>query len=119
MENIRFIERITDEIKRTRVIAGNCVYYELQHDNRAKAYCNEYGVWVEIINIAHGLIDKVHLPFSNYFEPVRCSKDAPEWTQCIENDGRWRFERMYSHVLPKPSDYKQIAFAMENYMELF
>ena len=118
MENIKHIKRITDEIKRTRVVAGDCVYYELTH-NRAKAYCDEYGVWVEIINIVHGLVDKVHLPFSHYFEPVQCSDDAPLWTQSIERNGCWRFEERYPHLTPKVSDYKNIAFAMENYMEVF
>lgn len=118
MENIKFIKRITDEISRTRIIAGNCVYYELIH-NKAKTYCDEYGVWVEIINVIHGLVDKIHFPFSHYFEPVQCSKDAPKWTQSIERDGAWRFEKMYPHVLPKNSDYKRISNAMDDYMNLF
>lgn len=118
MKNIRFIRDITEKIEKTRHIAGNCIYYELS-ENRAKIYCDEYGVWVEIINPKNGLIDKVHLPFSNYFAPVQFSQGAPKWTQTIGVDGCWCFENRCPHVLPKDSDYKRIALAMKNYMELF
>jgi hypothetical protein len=118
MMDIKFIKRFADEVERIHIIVGNCIYFELT-ENRAKTYCDENGVWIEIINPKHGLIDKVRLPFCNYFEPVRCSPDAPEWTQCIDRDGTWRFEKMYPHTLPKASDYKRIASAMNEYMELF
>lgn len=118
VQNIKYIKRITDEICEVRHILGNCVYYKIG-GNRVKTYCDEYGVWMEIVNPRHGLIDKIHLPFSHYFEPVQCSKDAPKWTQSIERDGTWRFEKMYPHTLPKASDYKRIAEAMDDYMELF
>jgi hypothetical protein len=116
MEDIKFIKEFAKYIERDQTIVGNCIYYRLG-TNRAKTYAEEYGVWVEIINPVSGLIDKIRVPFSKYFQAVRCSVCAPTWTQTIEH-GEWRFKHM-PHTQPKASDYKAVANAMNEYMKLF
>jgi hypothetical protein len=116
--NVRFIKRITDAVNRERTIIGVCVYYALHNGNRVKTYCLETGVTMEIINKKEGKVDSVFLPFKNYFQPTQCSKGAPMWYQHIEGD-HWYFEKTYSHVVPKVSDYINLARAMEDYMRLF
>lgn len=118
MENIKFIKRITSYIKRDRVIIGNCVYYNLKNGNKIKLWCYELGVEANVINKIDGKIDTVRFPFSNYFEPTQCSANAPKWTQHIDN-GRWYFSEMYQHVLPKESDYNNLAEALNMYIEMY
>lgn len=119
MKNIRFIKRITDEIQRERKIIGDCVYYTLNNKNRVKAYCLSTGVNLEIINANNGVIDSVHLPFSQYFHPVQCSPRDRLFHQSICLNNEWMFESQYEHVLPKDEDYKTIAVAMEDYIAMF
>lgn len=116
--NVRFIERITEDLCRQRIIVGNCVYYYLNNDNRVKAYCEETGVIIKVINKTGGPVDCIFLPFENYFQPTRCSQGAPKWYQHIDGN-HWYYEDMYKHVLPKDSDYKNLATAMENYIKIF
>ena len=118
MANIRFIKQITSYIDRERIIVGNCIYYKLKNGNRARTWCETDGVRIKIINAKEGEVDGVFLPFMNYFQPTQCSPGAPQWYQHIEND-RWYFEKEYSHVLPKESDYTRLANAMENYIQMF
>ena len=118
MENIKFILKFANEVPRGHKVVGNCVYFVLKNGNRVKAYCDEYGVILEVINNREGKIDSVKLPFSNYFQPVQCSQGAPAWYQTIEH-GKWRFEETYKHVLPKLRDYQNLAEAMENYIAMF
>jgi hypothetical protein len=119
MEDIKFIKKITDYILlKDRNIFGNCVYYYMANNNRAKLWCDTIGVIVEIININNGKIDEIHFPFANYFEPTQCSAGAPMWRQHIDN-GYWHFEKQYKHVLPKDSDYVRLASAIYSYMEMF
>ena len=118
MENIKFIKQITDYIDRERIIAGNSIYYKLKNNNRAKTWCEEDGVRIKIINCKEGEVDHAFFPCQNYFEPTQCSPGAPKWYQHIEGN-RWYFEKSYTHVLPKESDYMRLAAAMENYIEMF
>lgn len=118
IQNIKFINRITDEINREKVIMGNSVYYVLKNGNRVKTYCEEEGVRMEVVNKKEGKVDNAWLPFRNYFQPTQCSPGAPTWYQHI-NHGKWYFSEMYTHVLPKVSDYKNLAKAMETYIKMF
>ena len=118
MENIKFILKITDYIKGDREIIGNCVYYNLNNGNKVKLWCYDCGVTAEVINKTRGKVDSIDFPFSNYFESVQCSSKSPAWTQYISN-GTWYFEEQYSHVLPKNSDYDNLASAIETYIEMY
>jgi hypothetical protein len=100
------------------VIIGDYVYYVLGNGNRVKAYCDDTGVEMEVVNRKDGRVDRVYLPFRNYFQPTQCSPGAPTWYQHIDH-GRWYFSQTYSHVLPKVSDYRNLANAMENYIKMF
>lgn len=118
MENIKFILKITDYVKGDREIIGNCVYYNLDNGNKVKLWCYEYGVGAEVINKIKGKVDRVDIPFINYFNPVQCSPKSPKWTQYITH-GKWNFEEEYDHVLPKESDYNNLAIAIETYIEMY
>ena len=119
MENIKFILKITDYIKGDREVIGNCVYYNLDNGNKIKLWCYDYGVEANVINKTRGKIDSIIFPFANYFEPVQCSPRAPKWTQHITSNGKWYFEDEYVHVLPKDSDYNNLADAIETYIEMY
>lgn len=118
MENIKFIKEITYYIDKPRTIIGNCVYYNLANGNKIKMWCYELGVEVDVINKLDGKVDFVRIPFANYFAPTQCSANAPKWTQHIEH-GRWYFSNVYSHVLPKKSDYINLARALNTYIEMY
>lgn len=118
MENIKFIRKITDYIKRDRIIIGNCIYYNLANGNKVKMWCYDLGVEVNVINKIDGKVDAVTFPFANYFAPTQCSANAPKWTQHIDR-GQWYFENTYKHVLPKESDYVNIAEALSMYIEMY
>jgi hypothetical protein len=118
MENIKFIKTITNYVDKTRVIIGNCVYFNLANGNKVKLWCYEMGVGAEVINKLEGRVDRTEFPFANYFEPTQCSPGAPKWTQHIDR-GTWYFEDSYKHVLPKVSDYMNIARAIEMYIEMY
>lgn len=118
MENIKFIKQITDYVRGNRIIIGNCVYYNFANGNKTKLWCYEYGVHAEVINKIDGKIDSVDFPFANYFKPTQCSACAPQWTQHIDG-GKWYFSHVYSHVLPKESDYARLAEALNMYMEMY
>ena len=119
MENIKFILKITGYVKGDREVVGNCVYYNLDNGNKVKLWCFEYGVGAEVINKINGKVDSVDFPFSHYFEAVQCSPSSPMWTQHITREGKWFFEGQYSHVLPKESDYDNLASAIETYIEMY
>jgi len=119
MENIRFILEISEHLSRSGeyITVGDCIYHDLG-DNRAKTFCKSDCVVIEIINRRSGIVDRVELPFANYFTPKQCSPGAPKWHQHIDN-GCWHFSRQYAHVLPTRYDYENIAYAMNDYMDLF
>jgi hypothetical protein len=81
-------------------------------------WCYDLGVVAEVINKTEGKVDGVTFPFANYFAPVQCSKDAPMWTQHIDH-GKWYFEDVYAHVLPKESDYMNLAEALDEYIDMY
>lgn len=118
MENIKFIKQITNYVEKDRVIVGNCVYYNLDNGNKVKLYCYDYGVRAEVINKVDGKVDNVDFPFANYFKPTQCSPNAPQWTQHIDK-GKWYFENTYQHVLPKDTDYINLAKALTVYIEMY
>lgn len=118
MENIKFIKKMTDYVKRDRTVIGNCVYYNLANGNKVKMWCYELGVEAEVINKIDGKVDVVRFPFANYFAPTQCSPNAPKWTQHIEH-GKWYFSDTYSHVLPKESDYINLAEALSTYIAMY
>lgn len=116
--NSKFIKSFTNHIKREGFLIGECYYYAFSNGNRAKLWCSNTGVNAEILHVKHGKIDSVFFPFSEYFEKVQCSQGAPFWTQHISGE-KWQYEGNYNHVLPKQSDYKSIANAIETYFILF
>ena len=118
MENIQFIEEITDYIEKERTIIGNCVYYNLPNGNKVKMWCYSMGVEAEVINKINGKVDTVNLPFANYFAPAQCSPKAPEWTKHIDN-GRWYFSDKYNHVLPTEKDYMNLANALSMFIDMY
>lgn len=120
MENIKFIQKITDYVTGIgiRTIIGNCVYYNFANGNKIKLWCYELGVHAEVINKMDGKIDSVDFPFANYFAPTQCSAGAHKWTQHIDR-GRWYFSQTYTHVLPKDSDYTRLAEALSMYMKMY
>lgn len=118
MENIKFINGITNHIDMEKTISGDCVYYDFNNGNIAKTFCYENGVEIQIINKVNGMIDNIKLPFSHYFDPKQCSPGAPRWHQHIDRDGNWYFSQ-YDWCLPTQRDYKCIANAMKKYMDMF
>lgn len=118
LKNVRFIRQITDYVNSERKIFGDCVYFVLENGNRVKAYCVDTGVKLEVINYKAGTVDGVYLPFSHYFAPVRCSAGAPLWHQHIDGS-KWYFGDTYEHVLPKTSDYQNMAVAIEEYIAMY
>lgn len=118
MEDIKFIKKITDYVREGRTIIGNCAYYNLENGNKVKFWCDTYGVRAEVINKINGKVDCVDFPFANYFAPTQCGPNDKKWTQHIDY-GKWRFEDMYKHVLPKESDYIRLAEALSVYIEMY
>ena len=118
MENIRFIACIADYIDRPKIVVGNCIYYSLDNGNRVKAWCYSSGVRAEVISKTQGHIDSIDIPFDRYFAPVRCSSNAPWWTQFIDK-GKWNFEDIYPHTRPSDDDHQNIANALSLFIELF
>lgn len=114
----KFIKKIASYLNRTGILTGKTIYYKLQNGNRAKAWCEEYGVKMEIINQKEGKVDGTYFPFSEYFEPTQCGPRDIKWTQHIDGN-HWYFENVYKHVLPKDSDYQRLADAIETYIQLF
>ena len=126
MENIEFIREIMKHGTNSDGMEfGNFIVYPLHSGNRAKVYVDgggiygeSHGIMVDIISTKVGNIDSVYFPFKNYFNPVKCSENSPLWYPHIDN-GEWYSSRQYSHVLPKIEDYKRIATAVCEYMNLF
>lgn len=119
MENIRFISSFTQYITSYHKEAvGDCVYFLISPSVRAKAFCTETAVRLELISLRCGKLDVVDIPFSHYFKPVYCSPGAPMWTQAI-HDGKWRFEEEMPHLLPSKSDCMTLARTMEIYLKMF
>lgn len=118
IKDIKFIKTITNYLDREPTIIGNHIYYKLQNMNIIKTWCEKYGVYIQVINQAKGIIDTTFLPFDKYFKPVRCHEGTKLWYQYIDGDC-WFFEGVYSHVLPKPEDYQKLCDAMENYIKMF
>lgn len=118
VENIRFIKDIASHIERAYVVTGNVIYFPIGNENRAKAWCESGGVYIEIVNKRSGKIDGTAFPFGNYFSKKQCSPGAPLWNQSIKN-GKWQFEGQYNHVLPTFSDYESIAVDIDCYLVLF
>ena len=118
MEDIRFIFTITEYIDRPRTVMGNCIYYNLANGNKVKAWCYSTGIRAEVISKTQGHIDGVDLPFYRYLSPVRCSRNAPDWTQFIDK-GKWNFEDQFPHTLPSEADYRKLSAALNQYIEMF
>lgn len=118
MAHIKFLNQITEYIERDNINIGNYTYYDLNNGNRIKLYCEDNGVNIKVINKTDGEVDRVFLPFENYFKPTQCSPGAPKWTPHIEN-GKWYFSDTYSHVLPKENDYMNLAATIDQYIILF
>ena len=104
MENIKYMTEITQYINREQTIVGNCVYFGLANGNNICVYCNANAVEAQVINKTLGNVDRVELPFENYFSKTCTTPGAPQWTPHIDG-GRWYFSESYSHVIPKPSDF--------------
>lgn len=125
MENIRYIRTIMGYgPHKNGTAVGDCLYYVMPNSNRAKVYVggggiyNEsHGIKVEIVNSINGKVDEAYFPFKNYFKPVRCCPDGPEWYQHFHN-GTWYFAN-YLHCRPKTDDYQRIATAVCEYMDMF
>lgn len=103
---------------------GNCIYIPMQNGKRAKCYLDDCGVYrhydgicCEIIDKESGKIDRCVFPFTNYFDKVKCSPGAPEWTPYIDGN-KWYFEQ-YTHCLPSGFDFKRITDAICEYVDLF
>ena len=118
MENIKFIKEImAHSSNRKGKVFGNYMYYKLNNETTAKVWCQSDGVVARIINDKVGEVDSCHFSFANYFAKKKCSPNAPEWNQHIEN-GKWYFSQ-YVHVLPTAQDYHKIAFAVTDYINMF
>lgn len=118
MKNIKFIEGITFSIPRARYIVSNYIYYALDGGNKAKLWCEEMGVEIEILNPQHGMVDNMFLPFKDYFSPVTENEKGRTWTQYIDGDD-WKESRLHPELKPKESDYKKLAYGIEQYLRIF
>lgn len=123
MVDIRFIKDITaHNVRRHGIVLGNAIYYELESGLLAKAYCEETAAVAVIINPKQGEVDRVELPFRNYFDPAQCSDGAPLWYQHVtkmNGEPRWNFEKEYPHLAPKEADFRRLANAIQDYIDLF
>lgn len=118
MENIKYMTEITQYINREQTIVGNCVYFSLANGNNVCVYCETNAVEAQVINKTLGNVDRVELPFENYFSKTCTTPGAPQWTPHIDG-GRWYFSESYSHVIPKSADFKRLADAIEKYISLY
>ena len=126
MENIKYIREIMSESPREDwKEVGDTLYLKLGNGNRAKVwvgggniYNQSHGIKIEIVNKTDGKVDSAYFPFKNYFKPVRCSKGAPAWYQHLDG-GKWYFSNMYTHVLPTSEDFRAIATAVCEYLDMF
>lgn len=125
MENIKYIREIMrNGSRKNGVELGNCLFFVLNKDCRAKLYVDgggiyheSHGIMVEIIDKNNGVVDKTYFPFQNYFASVQCSPNAPKWFPHIVR-GEWYFNQ-YPHCLPKKKDFENIANAVCAYMDMF
>ena len=118
MENIKFIRSIARYCDNPGTEIGNCIYFRLDNGNRAKAFCTQYDVQMEIISPSTGKLDMVEIPFANYTDKRRVCPGAPEWYTCIER-GHWYWTQQYPNLAPTATEFKRIAAAMNEYMYLF
>lgn len=118
MENIKFIRSIARYCDNDKTEIGNCIYFELDNGNRAKAFCNQYNVAMEIISPRSGRLDSVEIPFANYIGKRRISPASPEWYTYIER-GHWYWTQQYPNLAPTDTELMRIAAAMNAYMRLF
>lgn len=118
MANIKFMKKFASYMKNNGIVLGNRIYFTKENGNRISAYCADTHVSLRVINKIDGAIDNIELPFENYFEPTQCSEGSPKWYQHIDGN-YWYFEKNYKHVLPKDSDYKKLANAIDEYIELW
>lgn len=118
--NIRFIDVCTEHLPRNRHFIGNMIYIELGGCNRAKLWCEETGVNVEIINAVRGKVDGVFIPFSSCFAHSTLYPGSTPFFQHITKNGtEWNFEREYPNALPCTSDYIAISAVIFRYLQLW
>lgn len=120
MENIKFIRSIARYCDNDKIEIGNCIYFDLDNGwrSKAKAFCTQHGVQMEIISPTIGKIDVVELPFANYMDKRKLSPSAPEWYTYIDN-GHWYWTQQYPNLAPTDTELMRIAAAMNAYMRLF
>lgn len=90
--------------------------FKIYLDDFARISGNIDGFMCIAINKDDGVIDKCGFRFCDYFDKVSCSPTDPKWTPHIKNNS-WHFSR-YSHCLPKESDFKRIAEAINEYIAI-
>lgn len=116
----RFIDVCTEHLHRDRKFVGNMIYIELGGCNRAKLWCEETGVHVEIINAVRGKVDGVFIPFSSCFTHSTLYSGGTSFIQHIVNAGtEWNFEREYPKALPNTSDYVATSAVIDHYLQLW
>ena len=129
MEDIKFIKAIMSRGNKEGKPIGNCMYYDLHNQRLAKIYVTgnrpgksigtagqSHGIMVDVFNKSEGKIDNCYFPFQNYFEPVQRGLGAgisgSRLCYNYVDNGSWNFP-------PTESDYKKIAYAVEEYIGLF
>lgn len=118
MENIKFARSLTKYCIHERKEIGDNIFFTIGNGNVVKASCGSDSLFLVVINNVNGKIDSMEIPFSRYFKPVRCSNNAPFWTQRIES-GKWCFENMYPNLVPTENDYTRFSKAVDEYIEMF
>lgn len=90
--------------------------FKIYLEDFSNRYHNIDGFMCVVINKDDGVVDKCGFMFCDYFDKVACSPNSPKWIPHIEGND-WYFSR-YSHCLPKESDFKRIAEAIDEYIAI-
>ena len=90
--------------------------FKIYLDDFSNRYLNIDGFMCIAINKDEGVIDKCGFRFCDYFDKVACSPNSPKWIPYIDGND-WHSSRDL-HCLPKESDFKRIAEAIDEYIEI-
>ena len=117
--------KLAKEMDYKATLVGRNLYVKFPNtEKRFKIYLTDFrrvfgntdGFMCVVINKNDGEVDRCGFRFDDYFDKVACSTNAPKWTPHIDGND-WYFSH-YPHCLPKESDFKRIAEAINEYIAI-